>query len=149
ARILSRRVRRLIRSNPINESDHWRRSRLPEIRAMSFPSFSRRGHSNVGHDRSASLTSRRTRPRGPRTLERLEERCLLALSINPTFDSSITSLPNASAIEATINRTIAAYEAIFADNITVNITFKDKTTGLGSSNGVSVSEPYGPTSDPT
>jgi hypothetical protein len=82
-------------------------------------------------------------------VEGLEERCLLALTINPTFDSSITSLGNASAIEATINRTIAAYEAIITDNVTVNITFKNMSTGLGMSNGVTVSEPYGPKSDPT
>ena len=58
----------------------------------------------------------------------------MALVINPTFDSSITSDPNAATIEATINRTIAAYESLITDNITVDITFKEITTGLGQSN---------------
>ena len=80
----------------------------------------------------------------------LEERCLLSLTINPTFDSTITSLPNATAIEATINQTITAYEAIIADDVTVNITFKNMTTGLGgSSGGLLYFENYGPESDST
>jgi Bacterial Ig-like domain len=88
------------------------------------------------------------RPR--RMVEALEGRCLLALTINPTFDTTITSLPNATAIEATINQTIAAYEAIITDNVTVNITFKSMSTGLGmSSGGTDYFENYGPESDPT
>src|SRR5262249_22081459 len=54
----------------------------------------------------------------------------LGLKINPTFDSSITSDPNAATIMNTINAAIAVYEANFRDQITVNITFKEKTTGL-------------------
>ena len=54
------------------------------------------------------------------------------LHINPTFDVSITSDPNAAAIEATINAAIANIESQFSDPITVNITFQ-KGGGLGSS----------------
>jgi hypothetical protein len=56
-----------------------------------------------------------------------------ALTINATFDSTITSDPNAAAIEATINSAIAVYEADFSDPITVAFTFKEVTTGLASS----------------
>src|SRR5258707_434566 len=58
-------------------------------------------------------------------LEQFEGRQLLALVINPTFASNITSDPNAATIEATINRAIQAYESSFSDNITVNITFQE------------------------
>jgi hypothetical protein len=54
------------------------------------------------------------------------------LHIVPTFDVSITSDPNAAAIEATINAAIANIESQFSDPITVNITFQ-KAAGLGSS----------------
>jgi hypothetical protein len=54
------------------------------------------------------------------------------LHINATFDVSITSDPNAAAIEATINAAIANIESQFSDPITVNITFQ-KGDGLGSS----------------
>jgi hypothetical protein len=80
-----------------------------------------------------SIGSRKRRPFQLR-LERLEDRVVPSLVINPTFDASITNDPNAAAIEATINRTIAAYESLIADNVTVNITFKEKNTGLGGSN---------------
>jgi hypothetical protein len=54
------------------------------------------------------------------------------LHINPTFDVSITSDPNAAAIEAAINAAIANIESQFSDPISVNITFK-RAAGLGSS----------------
>jgi len=54
------------------------------------------------------------------------------LHINATFDASITSDPNAAAIEATINAAIENIESQFSDPITVNITFQ-KDGGLGSS----------------
>src|SRR5207302_11476400 len=50
------------------------------------------------------------------------------LVISPAFDSSITSNPNAAAIEAMINRTIAIYESLFTDSITVFIRFRYSTT---------------------
>ena len=53
--------------------------------------------------------------------------------IVPTFDSTITSDPNAAAIEGVINTAIATYEHDFTDNITVNITFSSMASGLGQS----------------
>src|SRR5438067_399638 len=53
------------------------------------------------------------------------------LVINPVFDSSITSDPNAAAIEGTINSAIQEYETRFTDPITVSINFREGT-GLGS-----------------
>jgi hypothetical protein len=54
------------------------------------------------------------------------------LHINATFDPSITSDPNAAAIEAAINTAIANIESRFSDPIIVNIKFQ-KAGGLGSS----------------
>src|SRR5262249_42641601 len=51
------------------------------------------------------------------------------LVIHATFDSSITSKPNAAAIEAMINRAIALYESRFSDPITIQILFRYATTG--------------------
>jgi hypothetical protein len=50
------------------------------------------------------------------------------LTIHPTFDSSITGNPNAAAIQAMINRTIAVYESVFSDPITIQIRFRYATT---------------------
>jgi hypothetical protein len=55
------------------------------------------------------------------------------LIINATFDTTITSDPNAAAIEAAINTAIANTQAMFSDPITVNITFSKMTSGLGQS----------------
>ena len=62
-------------------------------------------------------------------------------TISATFDSTITSDPHASIIEASINQVISVYEADFSNPITVNITFAEMTTGLGAS-----STPLGSTS---
>jgi hypothetical protein len=51
------------------------------------------------------------------------------LTIEATFDSSITGDPNAAAIEATINRAIAIYESLFSDPITIHIYFRYSTAG--------------------
>ena len=50
------------------------------------------------------------------------------LIIHATFDSSITSNPNAAAIEAMINRAISIYESLFSDPITIQIYFRYATT---------------------
>ena len=50
------------------------------------------------------------------------------LTINATFDSSITGNPNAAAIEAMINRAIGIYESLFSDPITIQILFRYSTT---------------------
>jgi hypothetical protein len=51
-----------------------------------------------------------------------------ALVIVPTFDSSITSDPNAATIESTINTAIQFYQARFSDPITVTVEFQEITT---------------------
>jgi hypothetical protein len=65
-----------------------------------------------------------------------------ALTITPTFGSSITGDPNAAAIEASINSTIAIYENTFTDPINVPITFNEMTSGLGQSSVPLFSVPY-------
>jgi hypothetical protein len=56
-----------------------------------------------------------------------------ALLINPTFETSITGLPNAAVVEGAINSAINFYQTTFTDPITVNISFRDMSTGLGAS----------------
>jgi len=51
-----------------------------------------------------------------------------ALVITPSWDSSITSDPNAATIESTINTAIQYYQTRFADPITVTIKFQEITT---------------------
>ena len=50
------------------------------------------------------------------------------LTIQASFDSSITGNPNAAIIEATINRAISIYESLFTDPITIQIRFRYATT---------------------
>ena len=59
--------------------------------------------------------------------------CAHALSIVPTFDSSITSDPNASAIETAIGNAIGEMDSYIANPITDDITFSEMSTGLGES----------------
>ncbi len=61
-------------------------------------------------------------------------RSYAGLVITPTFDSSITSDPNAAAIEGVVNQAINTYETRFSDPINVTITFQEMNSGLGSSN---------------
>jgi hypothetical protein len=55
------------------------------------------------------------------------------LTINATFDSSITSLPDAAAIEGAINAAINVLEKDIANPITVSIDFQNMSGGLGQS----------------
>jgi hypothetical protein len=55
------------------------------------------------------------------------------LIISPTFDSTITSDPNAAAIEGTINSAIAFFQSTFTDPINVSIQFAEMSSGLGQS----------------
>ncbi|HEV2319541.1 MAG TPA: NF038122 family metalloprotease, partial [Verrucomicrobiae bacterium] len=55
------------------------------------------------------------------------------LTILPVFDSSITSDPQAVAIESTIQAACALYQRNFSDPITVSITFQEMNSGLGQS----------------
>ncbi len=67
-----------------------------------------------------------------------------SLTINGTFDSSITSLSNAALIEAAINSAISEIEADITspNNITVKIDFTNMTSGLGESTTSIVSVSY-------
>jgi len=47
-----------------------------------------------------------------------------ALTITPSFDSSITAAPDAGAVESTINAVINTYEGLFSDPIDVTIFFQ-------------------------
>lgn len=47
------------------------------------------------------------------------------LTITPTFDGTITTDPNAAAIEGVINSAIQVYENTFSNPITVHITFQE------------------------
>jgi len=49
------------------------------------------------------------------------------LTIQATFDSSITGQPKAAVIEATINQAISIYESLFTDPITISIRFRYAT----------------------
>jgi hypothetical protein len=55
------------------------------------------------------------------------------LIINPIWDSTITSDPNASLIEGTIDSAINVYKNDISTPITVNINFAEVTSGLGQS----------------
>src|SRR3954468_3504235 len=59
---------------------------------------------------------------------------LSALTITPSFDSTITSDANGAAIQSVINNAIAVYQGSYTDPITVTIKFQEMTSGLGSSN---------------
>jgi len=52
------------------------------------------------------------------------------LVINATFDSSITSNPNAAAIQSMINRAISIYQSTFSDPITISICFRYASTEI-------------------
>src|SRR2546423_1275674 len=99
-------------------------------------------NARMGKGSSLRSRRRRIRERGEArvqailrpAVEELELRTMLSLVINPTFAANITSDPNAATIEATINRTIAAYESFISDNVTVDITFQEGG-GLGGSGG--------------
>ncbi|HEX4122701.1 MAG TPA: NF038122 family metalloprotease [Verrucomicrobiae bacterium] len=53
------------------------------------------------------------------------------LTITPTFNSTITSDPQAATIEATIKAAISVYRSDFSDSVTANFTFAEMANGLG------------------
>ncbi len=65
------------------------------------------------------------------------------LTILPVFDTTITSDPQAGAIEATIRAAAAFYQYHFSDPLTVSITFQEMSTGLGMSSWSYNSYSYG------
>jgi hypothetical protein len=67
---------------------------------------------------------------------------LAGLIINPIWDSSITSDPNAAAIENAISNAILVYETKFSDPVTVQITFAEMSGGLGQSSTFISTRPY-------
>ena len=64
------------------------------------------------------------------------------LHIVPTFDSSITTNPNAAAIESGINADISALQSLISTPLTVTITFESVNNGLGGSSTWVAAEPY-------
>ena len=64
------------------------------------------------------------------------------LTINAIFDSTISSDPNAAAIEATIYAAIADIQSKFSDPITVTINFAAMIHGLGQSSTYYATGPY-------
>jgi hypothetical protein len=70
-----------------------------------------------------------TAPTGYSEMSAITTAPTTGLTIHATFDSSITGNPNAAAIQAMINRTIAIYESLFSDPVTIQIRFRYATTG--------------------
>jgi hypothetical protein len=64
--------------------------------------------------------------------------------INPTYDATINSDPNAAQIKAGIQSAINRVAARITNPITVNITFQEVSSGLGGSNTFFITIPYGP-----
>lgn len=56
-----------------------------------------------------------------------------AATINSVYGSSITSDPNAAAIESTINQAVQFYELNISTAVTVTIDFQEMSSGLGQS----------------
>lgn len=54
-----------------------------------------------------------------------------ALVINPTFDSSITSLPNAASLESAFTYAAGQYESRFSDPMSINVTVSANPTLSG------------------
>ena len=64
------------------------------------------------------------------------------ITINAIFDSSITSDPNAAAIEGTISQAINVYQTTLTNPITVAINFSEMSGGLGQSSSFFATGPY-------
>ena len=63
-----------------------------------------------------------------------------AINIVANYDSSITNLSNASAVEDTINQAITMFDSTYTNNVTVHITFQNMNSGLGESSTYYTSE---------
>src|SRR5579864_2574282 len=87
------------------------------------------------------MSARGCRDRVLLMLEALENRIAPALTITPTFDSSIASDANAAAIESTIDSAIKFYENAYANSITVTIKFQEGG-GLSHNNSKFYKIPY-------
>ena len=62
------------------------------------------------------------------------------LKIVPTFDSSVTSAPNAASYEAAFNYAASQFSSLFSNNATINVTVS--LGGTGGSSGGSFTEFY-------
>src|SRR5262249_24375901 len=56
-----------------------------------------------------------------------------AITVNPTYDSSVLASPNMAAIENAFNYVCLQYQNLFTDPVSVNITVSVGTSGLGMS----------------
>ena len=65
-----------------------------------------------------------------------------AATVGVIFDSTITSDPNATAIQATINSVVGSYETLLQNPINITVTFKSMPTGLGLSSYTPVTASY-------
>ena len=65
-----------------------------------------------------------------------------AATVGVSFDSSISSDPNAAAIEATINSVVGSYETLLQNPIHITVTFKAMASGLGLSSYTPVTATY-------
>lgn len=65
-----------------------------------------------------------------------------AATIGAIFDSTITSSPNAAAIEGTINSVVASYETLLLNPVNITVTFSSMTSGLGMSSSAQTTTTY-------
>lgn len=69
--------------------------------------------------------------------------CATSLTITPIYDTSITSLPNAAAVEGVVNSAIQFYEKTFSNPVDIPIAFvNDPHVGLGESISLAADIPY-------
>ncbi|HEX5484049.1 MAG TPA: NF038122 family metalloprotease [Terriglobia bacterium] len=69
--------------------------------------------------------------------------CATSLTITPIFDSSITRLPNAAAVEGAVNSAVQFYEKTFSNPVDIPIAFvNDPHVGLGESISLAADIPY-------
>jgi hypothetical protein len=64
------------------------------------------------------------------------------LIINPTYDTSLTSLSNFAAIKTTIDAAAAEYATHFSNHLTIGIKFQNMATGVGMSNTLTQTVDY-------
>lgn len=69
--------------------------------------------------------------------------CATNLTITPIFDTSITSLPNAAAVEGVVNSAVQFYEKTFSNPVDIPIAFVNNPgVGLGESISLAADIPY-------
>ena len=113
-------------TTPALTSAQGRRS-SPRSSVQTDPGF---GAAEAGEVAGAALPSRgvASAPLVMLPSEPAPAQATAGLVINGTFDTSITSSPNAAAIEAAFNNAVAVYQSLYTDPITVNILFRYANT---------------------